>query len=498
MTSRSKQSGGAGARRVQATRNPHAPKRRQVNATLFGGRQQTRIVFGAVCVVFLCLLGFFVVRGCAQGSSASDGQGAAGDAATSQAKEQEASAGPTDIRLLMVGDILFHYQVRQSGVQKDDTRNYDHIFAHFKSELEGQDIKVLNQETPLGGPNLKNFEGDAPDGYGSYPTFNGPQEMGDAEVKAGFNVILKATNHALDADYEGLASELGFWAKKHSDVAVIGAVSPEDSTASVENICIYKKRGFKVALLNYTFGLNGMPDPNGVMSMLEEEHVRETMAVARKQADMIVVFPHWGEEYQTEPNQEQRQWAEFFVEEGADVIIGNHPHVMQPAEVLQGEDGPVPCYWSTGNFVSTSPDDMSLLGGVPELTLRKEADGTCSIRSAELKVVVTHLGLSDDMTVYPFTEWTDELASTNKLNTQMNPDTDNTTLTPKWAAQFCEEVLGDDFDTKTGTLVLDLKGSSKRSSNTSQEDSPSTSQKDSSGSSQDESSGGSQKDSSRG
>ena len=412
------------------------------------------IVLGVLGLVFVGLLCFFVIRTCRGGASQTRSVDAGDAQQAVEVVEEEPEPEYVDINLLMVGDILFHYQVRQSGLQADGTRNYDHVFANFKSELADKDIKVLNQETPLGGPSI---EGDAPDGYGSYPMFNGPQEMADAEVAAGFNVVLKATNHALDAGYDGARSELSYWRTNFPQVAVIGEVDPDDSTASVDDVYVYEKDGFRVALLNYTFDLNDMPDPSGIVSMLEEQHVRTTMAKAREQADMIVVFPHWGEEYETTPNAEQRAWAALFIEEGADVIIGNHPHVMQPAEVLADAEGnPVPCYWSTGNFISTSPDDMSLLGGVPELTLRKDKDGTCTVESAQMKVVATHLGMGTDMTTYLLTDWTDELAATNYIDTEMNPNTDNTTLTPAWAAQFCQEVLGSDFDTTTGSLTLDL------------------------------------------
>ena len=402
--------------------------------------------------MFVGFLAFFVLRTCRGGNAES----APVQTTEAQSVEQAVVEEPDyiDINLLMVGDILFHYQVRQSGLQADGTRSYDHIYEHFKSELADKDIKVLNQETPLGGAAIG---GDAPDGFGSYPMFNGPQEMADAEAKAGFNVILRATNHALDAGYEGARSELSYWKEKFPEVTVIGEVNPDDASASIDDVYVYEKDGFKVAVLNYTFDLNGIEDPNGIVSMLEEEHVHTTMAKARELADMIVVFPHWGEEYETQPNEEQRMWAELLVEDGADVIIGNHPHVMQPVEVLADADGnPVPCFWSTGNFVSTSPEDMSLLGGVPEVTLRKDKDGNCSVESAQMKVVVTHLGNSDDMTVYLLPDWTDELAASNWLNTEMNPNTDNTTLTKEWANDFCLQVLGSDFNTQTGSLTVDL------------------------------------------
>lgn len=410
----------------------------------------------AFSIVFVGVLGTFVLRSCRGTQETPSNTSGAADA--KQAVQDKKSY--TDINLLMVGDILFHYQVRQSGLLSDGTRNYDHVFAHFLKELKDKDIAVVNQETPLGGPEIG---GDAPDGYGSYPMFNGPQEMGDAEAKAGFNVILRATNHAMDAGYEGLSSEMQFWETKHPNVHVIGAVDPESTTDSVEDVYFFTKGDFTVALLNYTFDLNGIADPRGVVSILEEQHIHSTMAAARQKADMIVVFPHWGVEYETTPNEEQRAWADLFVEEGADVIIGNHPHVMQPVEVLEGEKGNlVPCYWSTGNFISTSPDNMSLLGGVPELTLRKTNDGTCTIESAKLKVVVTHLGEHEDMTTYLLKDWTDELAATNKIDTEMNPNTDNSTLTPEWAADFCTEVLGSDYDVKSGTLTVDLNAIPKK------------------------------------
>lgn len=424
------------------------------------------IVVSVLVLVFAGLLTLFVVRACGKGASspAPDGSNEAVEQASvaeGQASvAEEVSDGSTDIKLLMVGDILFHYQVRMSGLKDDGSRNYDHVFAHVLNELEGFDIKVLNQETPLGGPI---YTGSAPDGYDGYPEFNGPQEMADAEVKAGFNVALKATNHAMDNagsfddPYTLVRSEQNYWAKNYPEMNVIGEVNPDDEDASIEDVFVFEKDGFKVALLNYTLDLNGNEgfDTQGVVSMLEEEHVRATMAKARELADMIVVFPHWGEEYSLEPVDMQFEWAQLFVDEGADAIIGNHPHVIEPVTLLESDDGKqVPCYWSTGNFISTSPSDESLIGGMAELTLHKDKDGACSVTSAAFKPVVSHLGLADDMTTYLITDWTDDLAASNWLDTDINPSTDNTTLTPAWANQFCTDVLGEDYDAKNGVLTV--------------------------------------------
>lgn len=351
---------------------------------------------------------------------------------------------PVEIGILAVGDVLQHQRVWESGLQADGSYDFDHVFANLGDALAGEDLKVLNQESVLGG-------GVAP--FSSYPSFNGPQEMGDAEAKAGFNVILRASNHTMDVGYEGLRSELAFWRSRYPDIAVLGAVDPDDPDSSVDDVYVYEKDGFRVALLNYTYDLNGYADPEGAASMLEEGHVRATLAKARERADMVVVFPHWGEEYQTTPVEEQRAWEQLLVDEGADVIIGTHPHVIEPVETFERASGGTGvCFWSLGNFVSGQVTNETLVGGMARVTLRKSVDGTCAVTAASLEPVVTHKGTGDAMTVYRLGDYTDELAATNGF-----PGASNATLTPAWAQGFCQAVLGDAYDQGTclATVPLD-------------------------------------------
>ena len=355
----------------------------------------------------------------------------------------EAQDSVVEINLAMVGDVLLHYAVYE-GARVGDGFHFSHVFEHIAPELEGQDILAVSQETILGGEDL---------GLGGYPLFNGPQEMGDAEVEAGFNVVLRASNHALDRGYEGLSSELSFWRERHPDVAVIGAVDPADPSTSVEDVRIYEKNGFRVALLNYTYGLNGYEDPLGAVSMLEENHVRTTMAAARKRADMMVVFPHWGKEYSLVPTQDQRAWAKLFVDAGANLIVGAHPHVLEPVELLEGDGRTVPCFWSVGNFVSAQRQDQMLVGGMAKAVLRKEADGSCSVTSASLVPMVAHKNRGDPMATYLLRDWTDELAQTNYSIINL---TWNTSLTVEWACEFCAQVLGPCFNRKAARLDLRL------------------------------------------
>lgn len=369
------------------------------------------------------------------GSDADGSDGADGTAAS--------SAQPVDINLVAIGDVLQHRGVFESGQQSDGSYNFDHIFSHIAGQLDGADVKVLNQESVLGGSI-------AP--YSGYPSFNGPQEMGDAEAKVGFNVVLRASNHSMDMGYAGLHSELSFWHTKHPEVAVIGAVDPEDSSASVDDVYVFEKDGFKVALLNYTFDLNGYEDPQGDVSMLQLDHVRKTMEAARQQADMVVVFPHWGEEYHTEPVDSQRQWEQEFINDGADVIIGGHPHVIEPVDTFERTNGGTGvCFWSVGNYISTQTDNSNLVCGMAKVTLHKDADGTCSVSAAEMDPMVTHKGTGQNMTTYMLADYTNELAQTNGWGGVYN-----TTLTPSWAQLFCSQVLGSSYDPTTCSLRVDL------------------------------------------
>ena len=401
-----------------------------------------RAGLGIAAVVLCLVLLFLAIRGIA--GCVSRAFAPKEPEQTVEQQEQESKAAePVQIDLAMIGDILQHSWVYQSGFNDDGTRNYDHIFAHIGSEIEGADIKVVNQETVLGGDKFE---------FSGYPTFNGPQEMGDAEAKAGFNVILRATNHAMDVGYEGLASEMSFWKTQHPEVAVIGAVNPDDPSASVDDIYFFEKDGFKVALLNYTYDLNGFEDPKDAVSILDEDRVRSTVSAADAAADMVVVFPHWGEEYELQPVESQKEMAEVFMEAGADVIIGGHPHVIEPVEILTAPDGhKVPCFWSVGNFVSTQIDNENLVGGVAKVSMQKDSDGRCSILECSFVPTITHKGLGSNMTTYLLRDYTDSLAETNYLEAN---DTDNTSLTVEWANDFCREVLGSSFDTATEQIVF--------------------------------------------
>lgn len=364
------------------------------------------------------------------------------DAVAPAEQEQAAvAAEPVSVRLMMIGDILMHMGVVESGYQSDGSLNYDHLFAHILDDVAKADVAVLNQETILGGSDWS---------YSGYPAFNGPQEVGDAEADAGFDVILKATNHSFDIGYDGLKSELDFWANKHPGMAVIGAADPYGTGiapaggTSPAGAYVYEKGGLRIALLNYTSVLNSNVDvdyDDQVLAIMDEDRIAYDLAEARAKADIVVVFAHWGEEYQTVPNEDERYWADVFKDAGADVVIGGHPHVIQPVEVLGGGDRDMLVCWSVGNFVSTQNDARNMVGGMVNLDIVKDAEGARVAAYEFVPTVTQKEPWTTNMSAYKLMDYTDELAAQSVVSSWAGEGGNR-----EWYLDFCSDVLGDAFD----------------------------------------------------
>lgn len=382
------------------------------------------------------LLGTGLLSGCAGvNEPAASAAVATTEASPSRALIYDSEAEQANVTLGVIGDILVHTYVYKSGEKSDGTRNYDHIFAHVKSDIEAFDIAALDQETILGGESF---------GFSGYPTFNSPQEFADAEVNAGFDVILHANNHCVDKGLAGIESELSYWREHFPDMVVTGMADSEEAAAQIP---LLERQGHKIAVLNYTQDTNGIPLPDGAswcVRMLEEGQVESDFAAAKEQgAEAIVVCPHWGEEYAAEPNDYQLTWAQKFVDLGATAIVGNHPHVMQPFSWYENEAGVrVPVWWSVGNFVSTMDQAMSMIGGLAHMTLTFDALG-CSVTEAGITPLVTHKIYGPELTTYKLADYTDELASQNAVHSN------DASFSRQWCIDFCAERLGEGFNTDT-------------------------------------------------
>lgn len=347
-----------------------------------------------------------------------------------------------EIELIMVGDMLIHTNVLKSGLNADGIYHFDHLFKNILSDIQDADIRIVNQETILAGEEL---------GISDYPLFNSPFALGDAEVRAGFNVILHATNHSLDKGLEGIERCYDYWLTSHPNIPVLGINKTEDD---YNRIYIYEKNDFRIAILNYTFESNVMPIPKNkpyCLNIFNRQKMLVDIETAKKSADMVVVCPHWGTEYIYSTDADQREWTNFFLSAGVDVVIGTHPHVLEPVEMLCSPEGhQMLVYYSLGNFISDQSQMPRDIGGMAKITLVKDKNGCC-ISKYSLVPIVTHRELGyERYSSYKLKDYSDVLADRNNIKT-VNEFNE---FSIRYISDLCSYILGDDFLEEKGILNI--------------------------------------------
>lgn len=308
------------------------------------------------------------------------------------------------VTLIAVGDNLIHNTLIAAGEQDDGSLDYNSFYENISKYVKAADIAVINQETMLGG---SSFE------YSGYPMFNTPWEVGEAAINAGFDVFTCATNHTMDVGSAGIEKELEFFSN-HPEVKHIGTYASEED---YNTITYLEKNDIKFALLNYTYGTNGISIPEDkpyVVKMLTEENVRKDIAEARKNADFVIVFPHWGTENSHEVNEQQRKYNKIFLELGVDLVIGTHPHVLQKVQWLKDETTgrKMLVYYSIGNFISHQVALNQMCGGMAEVTIERNGDEV-KITKAKLAPVIDYYTRSGDgykFSVYKLSDYNNDLA----------------------------------------------------------------------------------------
>lgn len=353
--------------------------------------------------------------------------------ADTTAPEPEPEPLDKSVNIRMVGDILLHEAVTESGLKNDGSYSFDHLFANVKSEIEKADIALVNQEVILGGSEM---------GLSGYPAFNGPFEVGDAIAGAGFDIVLHATNHALDRGSRAVVNCCNFWRTSHPEVSFIGI----SDSAEKNNIVIKESKGIKIAFINYTYGTNGIPLPEGypnAVTYLDAETIRSDTAYAKENADFVVVCPHWGTEYTHEADSNQKYWTQLFLECGVDLVIGTHPHVTEPIEVLEQNGHSMTVYYSIGNFVNSTAQTGAgiadrMVGAMADVTLERDSAGNVRITDFGVIPLVTHLSEGyGGITTYKLSDYTEEMARQNLI----------VASDPAFSLEYCktltEKVFGD-------------------------------------------------------
>lgn len=281
------------------------------------------------------------------------------------------------LSLLVAGDLMQHGPQIKAAQQKDGSYNYDECFAGIRNEIERADVAIGNFEVTLGGKP-----------YAGYPQFRAPDEYLQACIDAGFDILLTANNHCLDSHRAGLERTIMMM-----DSLRVPHLGTYVNQAEREHQYpfLLERNGLRIVLLNFTYGTNGIrvEAPN-VVNLMDTTQIRIDIAAAQQMhPDVIIALPHWGIEYQQLPSQQQRDIAQWLINNGVDHVIGGHPHVAQPLELT-----PDSCHliaWSMGNVVSNQSKPNTYGGYMVRMEFTKtvepdtlSAEGTtCNTRLSD-------------------------------------------------------------------------------------------------------------------
>ncbi|CAM3281673.1 CapA family protein [Helicobacter labetoulli] len=279
------------------------------------------------------------------------------------------------LTLIMGGDALLHASVYNDAKQENGNYDFSPMLKALEDVIPKYDLAFYNQETILGGKEL---------GLSTYPAFNSPQEFGDNMLSLGFNLVSLANNHTLDRGEKAVRSSLAYWKDKPALTA-----GSYESFQTRNAPKILEKNGIKYALLAYTYGTNGIPVPKGkeyLVNVYTKAMLENDIKAIRKQVDLLIVSMHWGIEYEFEPSAEQKKYAKLLADLGVDLVIGTHPHVVQPVEYI----GDTLVFYSLGNLISAQKGTNKRIGMLGSVEIEKLENGKVAIKNPKAELVYTY------------------------------------------------------------------------------------------------------------
>ena len=284
-------------------------------------------------------------------------------------------AEPITFTLTSLGDTLCHNtQYWDAYNSKTDEYDFSYVYEDIKNYTLSSDITIGSLETTFAGKEK---------GYSNYPTFNTPDSLATALKDIGVDVVSLAGNHALDYGYSGLCRTIDVF--NNIGLSHLGTYKTAEDQ---EKILIKDVNGVKIAFINYTYGTNGIPLPSGkefCVNLIDKDFIKKQINQAKEQnVDMIVACMHWGTEYRITANSEQKDLANFLFENGVDVILGNHPHVLEPMEkktitLQDGTTKDVFVVYALGNFTADQRAEITRDSAILNLTITKNSNGKISI-----------------------------------------------------------------------------------------------------------------------
>ncbi|WP_099156498.1 CapA family protein [Virgibacillus ndiopensis] len=270
-----------------------------------------------------------------------------------------------EITISAIGDMLIHSQVYKDA---KEAKGYDFtpMLDAVKPFLNNSTISIANQETMIGGESI---------GLSSYPRFNSPVEVGDALKNVGVDVVSIANNHTLDHGEDAIKQAIEHW--ETIDMMYTGAYK---NKADSNDVRVYEtNEGISVAFLAYTYGTNGIPVPDGkdyLVNLIDKENMASAIEEAESKADVTILCLHFGNEYERLPSEGQKDLVQFAADHGVEVVLGHHPHVLQPVDWVEGKAGnKMLVAYSLGNFLSGQDEFYRRIGGIMQFTIHKSIVG---------------------------------------------------------------------------------------------------------------------------
>ena len=304
----------------------------------------------------------------------------------------------TKVSMAMVGDALIHGTVYLTANRYANYNGYDFkpMLKYTKELIQDYDLAYYNQETILGGKEL---------GLSTYPLFNSPYEVGDAFIDAGFNLVSLATNHTLDKGERGILNSRAY-VNKQENIVAAGSYSCNEER---DKIIVSEKNGLTYAFLSYTTYTNGLIVPKGkeyLVNVYDKEKVKKDVEAYKDKVDVIMVAMHWGTEYVSYPTTAQKEIANYLASLGVNLIIGTHPHVIEPIEYI---DDTLVIY-SLGNFVSSQVGVERLTGLMASLDIIKEEyHGETKITFDNIEGTLLYTDRNNGYIVYPYHKLTNNI-----------------------------------------------------------------------------------------
>ena len=311
----------------------------------------------------------------------------------------------SSVNLLFAGAIFLNGRAYESGLNSDNSFNYDHFFKYIKNDIKKADLAVIDQET-IFELNQSNF---------SKKLSNTPPELGDSIANAGFKLVLHGTLYAFSKEEIGIINTINFWKNKYPNIKILGI--SENEKLSNDDYYIFSKNDIKIGLINfYGHGEKMIPENKQFyVNIMKKEKVKELVRKLSTETDFVIVCVNWGTKNSKGPTKKQIKWAKELAANGAKLIIGHHSSFVQQVSSVKSKGKRALVFWSLGHLINDNERKYSILGAMANITISKYDDGTY-ISEYNLIPTINHKDKGKHYSIYKLSQYSNELFEISNVN----------------------------------------------------------------------------------